>query len=1074
MCGLNKKRRSGRVYTEFNIKGQFTIFIILGLVIMFVFGFALYARARIVSSQLGSQADAQLKNYLTNNAIDQYVTTCLDAVTEEVFLTASMQGGLLNSTDKIANKDYISYYNEKLNRTFNVSIIIDANYNCPDNRPLNDYIVTEEPGLYPYNCADEYVKNLPSIYTTYGNNKCQNNCTGLDFFKYSGFFGINNMTMLCNPNGANAPGIVSGPNSISCDYYDYYGVSMQQRLEEKIARDISKCVNFNEILNRTPSNITNIGSANATIQFNQKGFNVKLSYPFTITLRNRQPVTKMVDFSVDKDIPFKELYEYAYELANYDVKDARFDVIVNRDQVLSKSLRRRGINLFTSNFDVNIIYGNTSNGFTNIIQVSDNNYNITGVPLTINLGVKNRRPVLDYIHSGDSPRYDLVAVENRTIVIAPQGYDPDDESVLTYNYGEWLERYTDYYNWSDPNCSNPSTFEYILENCTKINTTGIPNKDWTKSLVYTLTHQNASYDIKRSDVGLHTVRVSVFDRNNLEDYQLVRILVFDLPVARINGSNDYKDIDDRRASYEDTYLLNGAESTVGAIASTLNVPFTTFLWNDTKEPFAREKIIHENDPNTKKLIIPNDREDQISPPNIFNIMNITSYMFKKQTEPYNIHNISLTVNTQTGLHDTNTFFVNVTQCLNHSSPNGMPSYPYDTLPPYNVAVDNITAHLQANHTCCANTLTYKGTDQICFNSSKYGMNLTLRDFTKTIEPPKVNRITYSFGQEVVDKTKVDNDIFLQEFTRSCSGDRGNICNGTGTETRTDAVPCQDNNKISDSNFQKERCSGPPSGTGNTPNLFLINASSNTKPSCENYSVGKTFEKLYSALTTVSPGTGTCTSAPQCSDGSTFRAYNSDPSGMIAKYLCNGQCSGDGKCNKANSCKCSTLCNFPSQTTGLVDSLCNGVDIGQISTVNSCSAGKDYIQDECSECGLIDVPGGACNSDNGCTADSQCNGAPPNSVLASYPLGNIGCNATCKSKDCGLYKYSTSGNGGCPSTCNANTDCTTNSYCNKIIPSHQCQLISSIPCIINGVIDPNVCTNLLDATYTCTAGRCVKI
>jgi hypothetical protein len=65
---------------------------------MFAFAFAIYARVRIASAQLGQQADAQLKNYLSNNAISQYVNSCLDSVADDVILTAAMQGGVHNNS----------------------------------------------------------------------------------------------------------------------------------------------------------------------------------------------------------------------------------------------------------------------------------------------------------------------------------------------------------------------------------------------------------------------------------------------------------------------------------------------------------------------------------------------------------------------------------------------------------------------------------------------------------------------------------------------------------------------------------------------------------------------------------------------------------------------------------------------------------------------------------------------------------------------------------------------------------------------------------------------------------------
>jgi hypothetical protein len=86
-----KKRSSG---TWSNRKGQFTIFVIIGLVIFFAFAFALYARVKIVNATIARQADVQIQDYLNTNSLNQYVTSCLDAVADDVFVRASMQGNI--------------------------------------------------------------------------------------------------------------------------------------------------------------------------------------------------------------------------------------------------------------------------------------------------------------------------------------------------------------------------------------------------------------------------------------------------------------------------------------------------------------------------------------------------------------------------------------------------------------------------------------------------------------------------------------------------------------------------------------------------------------------------------------------------------------------------------------------------------------------------------------------------------------------------------------------------------------------------------------------------------------------
>ena len=82
-------------------KGQFTIIIILGLVVFFTFVLLFLVRAQQIKAQLNNQVNNQIKDYISQNSINIYVTTCLDAVVNEGITRASMQGGVLNFSGRI-------------------------------------------------------------------------------------------------------------------------------------------------------------------------------------------------------------------------------------------------------------------------------------------------------------------------------------------------------------------------------------------------------------------------------------------------------------------------------------------------------------------------------------------------------------------------------------------------------------------------------------------------------------------------------------------------------------------------------------------------------------------------------------------------------------------------------------------------------------------------------------------------------------------------------------------------------------------------------------------------------------
>jgi len=1051
-----KKERS-KVYR----KGQFTIFVILGIVIMFAFAFAIYSRGKIVNTQLAAQADIQIKEYIDDNSINQYVTSCLDAVSEDVVIRYSSQGGTINFSNKILNKDYVQYYDRDYNKTFNVSVVIDENAACPDTSVLpSQFIVTQSPGYYPYTCGYMSLDNLKPLYDSYGQGPCHNSCVGSDFFVHSGFFGVNNLPVLCDPNGGNRPGIVGhGLHYTTCDYYAYYSTSLQQAIESQIASEISKCVNFTDILKRSPSNITLVGNVTSQITFGVQSFDVKLEYPFTVMMYNRQPVTRMVDFQTQKNIPLKELYDYTYELANTEVKDVKFNIGTDYKSVIPEvwSTSQSG-NLYTPAYSVNIFSGNMSNNYTDIIQVADTDTvsNIRGNNLKINFAIKNRAPALEYIHDSSSQDYDIAGVENETLVLNPQGYDPDEEHELSYTYSLWKEDYTEYYNYADPLCNpdplrnHPTSLAYVIANCSKINTSSssLYPRNWTGSSFFKSTAQKADYRPTHTDAGFHTVNIKVTDRQGLFDYQPVRILIFDMPKAVVNGSNDYSDVQKNRASYEDRYTLDGSNSVVGTIAQSLGATFQTFAWNDTIEPFYTSVYIHS--PGDKTLAIPDaipDATSHVVPKNL-DIQNIINYIFVRganwktssiytsiYTPISTIHRISLTVNISSGIKNTAYFDVNVTRCLNHSNPSN-PSYPYNHNP------SDLNDELTADHTCCTNNYDYAPTSKECYNYTRYGSWNSFKDFSKTPNPP-INLIPVyknnDASRSAISNPPVkpyDNDIYNQSFERFCSGDRGNTCTGSAVEIIQVVESCDDSNRVKNINFQKERCSGPD------VSYNIPNSATSIEPHCKYYLPYQTFESKFDS------GSGTCTVSKQPSSGSGSGKFSdSNPK----NFICDGSCNGDGTCGYAFNCECKA------GNGGNGDSACDGLT----SQKNMGTCGKkgtqSWFEDMCtSTCALTKVSSEICRSnkfDPSCTADDACNGLSPNSIVkncvANTPF-QAECSSNCMITDFAelsgsriLHTHGTAGSDwdNCPSTVDARCDLKLPGYI--VDTSHYCDNVGVV-------------------------------
>jgi len=954
-------------------RGQVTLIVVVGLLILFVFGFLIFVRSYIENNSLQRQASKQVQEYISQNSINLYVTSCLDVVADEAIILAGLQGARLN----FSNTSYVEFYNSEYNRTTNVSVVIFpttnysiAEYDCP----LVDYA----PPYYPY--PNKKVNPSDELIWLYDHDPLTCKYSSI-FMHYSGFFGYNKLTKLCNFQGSNRIGATAtsiGVKTCETGTYDNQDFkSTQEELETFIEQEINLCVNFTAIEEKSTSNITVINTPRAIVTFGLRQVNIRMQYPFQILINKKQPIIQMIDFSVQKPIPFKELYDYSFYAITTDVQEANFSMLTHKtaNDKLAKTYHGYEINR----------YRDVDGNFTDIIQLIDNATIIFGRPLIMQFAIQNRRPALEYIHQSTSFPIDLYSVEGETMTIVPDAYDPEEDD-LEYNYTLWKEDYDEKFNFADIKCANAMSIYYIIANCSIRNNSLRPH-NWTKSDLFIHSGKYASYKTNKNDTGYHELKVSVKEkyRQGLDDWQIVRVLIFDKPVAKITGRNMYGG---KYASFEDVYVLDGSNSTVGTSYNLLNNNFSTFQWINTEFNVLSEIKTEIN----KLLYLPLDVNGS------FNINNISVLVFTNGSAS-GIHNITFIVNTTLGFFDMAYLAVNVTQCIpyrNTTSP-----YPYNT-----------TDGFYADHTCCADDYTYRLDDHQCFGSVAYGANKSLKNYQVEPLKPPIYNIQYTYGPKYLasnlQNNKYDNDIFVQDFKRECSGTRGNICSGNATETRTVVEECRDDN-YAGAEFQQERCSGPPS-----------TSSSPTQPVCFPYPAGDSFEKLF-----LTGYDGICTTDKQCATGPGSGKFST-----TGKYACNGQCGGNGKCDTAINCKCdSSHCG--------ADAGCQGVDysLNPSSPLSlSCSFGSDNYEDICDNCGLQNKLPLTCRysttSTAKCSAAQTCDGKQPNDKLNNnYQF----CNSNCQVQSCSPYVYGN--NGICKLPCSSNADC---------VSGYKCQIGQCIP------------------------------
>ncbi len=709
-------------------RGQVTIFMILGIVLLIAFGFLFFIRNVLFQAEVEANTQSKIKGIFESATFESYASSCLFETSKGAILLIGRQGGNIYESQggMVPQGDILPIEN------VNIS-----------------YGIIWDPQNPDYDLPDVYSVLLPT-YPRLDDN-----------IMYRGYYGNNNLPYICQVDGPNQlPGTdIKRVTCLATDresdstYKEGYGPdSIQEQLSYYIAKKIKECMNLSEIPELRGFEIEE-GDYDVSIILGEDDVVVEATIP-VFANDGSDVVKEEARFSTTLDIRLKKVYGLAYKIVEEDRR--RLSIIKNdtegSDYLISLS---RGTSpALKPGFvlDISCPYcgheDDLGYNYDDLIKITDTESKIERDDFVFMFAVENRIPALDKLPDETLQNtytdpilvdYNIVVgSENRKIYFKTQGYDPD-EDLLNYTYHKWREDYYTIFDYSK--CSEYGgsidcriNFEATM---TKIDVPADPA--WTDSYEYKETKREASYTTNIKDVGSHEVTVKVKDEGKLSDWQDLKILVVDTPVAKPSGYNNYSDVPDLDASIEDPYYLDASDSI------SLLLPLKIFNWNDATEPFSFENIA---DP-VLRLPLHN-----------FNIENIVNKNFTKLGE----HKIYLTTSNLVVTSFEESFNVSVHECLPHRSS--------DTIYPYNTGDE-----FQADHTCCKDDYTYEDTSKECYTYTEYGTLDYFRNnpLTDDIIPGSLGVI-----QEEIDIPSdygYQNDVYKRTFKRNCSGSRGNICNG---------------------------------------------------------------------------------------------------------------------------------------------------------------------------------------------------------------------------------------------------------------------------------------------------------
>lgn len=929
-------------------KAQFTAFVVLGFVIFIVVSFFIFLVTSLAGSDYERQAREAVEEFLESGPINFYVNSCLELAT------------------KNAIKDVITHYDEQnfIQTTINgqqinitKAILNETSRICT---PFRDY---RDAPSYPFPRT-----KLSELRATYFE---EDLCRLNRRFRPSGFFGFNNMVRLCQQPGPNVLVIEeeTGEGEIRiippCFMSD--GVSNTQLVADSqdqlsienitmttILEEMNECIRDFDVFYETQGhNITIIDDPSAFVIFQPETFSVTITYPFEVHLRAMQPITTSYNFTYNSDVRLTSVQRFLFEVIRRETQDIFFNL--TRDYT--------SIPEFRSGFILNRTYKEDYS----IINFTDEFSLIDGEELTYLLAIPYRKPALDYIReTNPGNEFDIIVVQNETIIIRPLGVDPDDRGV-SYFYSGWKENRDEQFNFTRCNIFDPNfDFNLIPEDqglqfCIDV-FEDIEPKNWTQSPSFLETNRVASYKTDVYDIGPHNLTVGVRDKTGLIDFQLIKILVFDLPKVDLQIPPVYPGLPNNTISVEDPFVLDGSASIPPALGNSVIDLFTFKI--------TREEIDSSGGIETILEYLNATNESVVRIPSSFNIRNIK---FLNLTNT-GLHKINLTIDSSstmlppgTNLQDSMVVEVDVKQCLPHRNDTNY-AYPYSIGDPF-----------FANHTCCSDNYNYLPSSRVCYQETMFGELQRLRSYAQVqrkeaaLEETGLNPI-FSESGVVSDNSAQRNNILKLDFFRRCDGTRGNICGGNVQAQYVTEVACNYNPSFD------EQCSGPP-----------VSSVSTNAPVCINYTL-TTFERAFN----LQDSTGVCNEDYKCSSTTQY-----DTGGTV---LCQATCDGQGTCTRSANCMCdATQCNaecdgnltFERQGTQCRFGCSNSCIFQSTSTLpcqgefcyynNRCrynvqctASGPVQAQGDFCERGLVTEVGvqyciyGSASTTNRCTSDGTCN------------------------------------------------------------------------------------------------------
>ena len=476
-------------------RGQITIFLLVGIVLLVAFGFLFYLYSAFSSSSFSEaqQEEISLAN-VRSGELEQIFSSCLQTAANSVLYDAGLQAGLLyesqNGPHKIPTKHILHVFDtSEVQVPFGVSQIGTTGAALDVEPPLPYY------PLQP-TAPQGIAYTLAEIESEFG--------------ATAALWGRNTLPKLCQQ---------GGPNSRSQDRRGASCLSGTVGISDSIQRGI-----HNATLERTRACITaqteHIKELSRDVIFGVTKLDVVYtdsSVLFTLNIEGdvffENFAIRLSEVTYNAPARLLRMYNLAYRVIEHEIRSVLFDMRRDYVEVIGCQYTN---NTYCYDSQMSIALIEDVSGVykgSQIYMITDEGSTINGRPYRFAFAVENRRPMLEYydeyeLNSTISQQVDQTA----QIRILPQAYNPDPGKVIIEYEGFKQNA------WSASALYNDGSL------CTQaiLARVGASTSD---ALALGEDYWCGNISITDYRPGVYNLRLTARDEGGLHDYQELRISV---------------------------------------------------------------------------------------------------------------------------------------------------------------------------------------------------------------------------------------------------------------------------------------------------------------------------------------------------------------------------------------------------------------------------------------------------------------------------------------------------------------------------------------------------------------------